>query len=143
MLIDTLLRGLVVVGRGGQNIVNARARRDFLRLGDGFARVVRRGASHDGHTTVGGLDGQVNHAQPLVVQESRRLAGSAAWDQEVDAGLHLPAHQVAQGGLINASILLEGSYEGGAASTQFHDNRIILYKRNCIASEVSTTDLRG
>ena len=79
-----------------------------------------------GTRPAGGLDGQVNHAQPFIVRQSRRFAGGAAGDQKVDARLHLPAHQVAQGGFIEAAILLEGSDQGSTASTQFHRRRIIL-----------------
>ena len=69
-------------------------------------------------------------AQPLVMRQRRRLAGGAAGHKKVDARLNLPAHQFAQGRFIQAAILFEGSDESGAATTQFHWRRIIVWHQN-------------
>ena len=120
VLVNAFLRGLVVVGRRGEDVVDARARRNFLCLGDGLAGVVGGCARHDGHAAAGGLDGQVDNAQPFVVRQSRRLASGAAGHKEVDARLDLPAHQFAQRGFVDAAILFEGSDKSGTTTTQFH-----------------------
>ena len=78
VLVDAFLRGLVVVGRCGQDVVHARTRRRLLWFCDGLARVVRGRARHDGHAAAGSLNRQVDYAQPLVMSQSRRLAGGAA-----------------------------------------------------------------
>ena len=96
VLVNAFLRGLVVVGRRGEDVVDARARRDFLCLGDGLASVVGSCTRHDGHAAAGSLDGQVDNAQPFVVRQGRRFASGAAGHKEVDARLNLPAHQFAQ-----------------------------------------------
>jgi hypothetical protein len=70
------------------------------------------------------LDGRIDHVQPFIVRERRRLAGGSARNEKIDAGLHLPRHQVAQGSVINRAILMKGSYERCTTATELHANKI-------------------
>src|SRR4029077_8658504 len=68
----------------------------------------------------------VDHAQPLVVRKRRSFSGRSARNQEIDSGLHLPGNQVAQGRLIDRTVLMERSDQSSSTSTQLHIIKITL-----------------
>src|SRR5206468_720810 len=88
-------------------------------------------AGHNGHPARCHFDGGIDYLQPLVVRKSWRLASSAAGNQEVDSGFHLPGYEVPQCGVINGAILMKRGYEGGAASTKLHAIKITLSALQC------------
>ena len=124
MAVLAFLRGLVVVGRGGEDAVDAGARGDFFRLLDGVVRGVGGRAGHDGDASGDDFDGGVDDVQPFVVGERGSLAGGAAGNQEINAGLDLPRDQIAQGSVVDGAVLMKRSYERSATSTELHRNRI-------------------
>ena len=67
MAVLALLRGLVVVGRGGEDGVDPGARGDFFRFLDRFVSGVGGGAGDDGHASGRHFDGRVDDVQPFVV----------------------------------------------------------------------------
>src|SRR3954467_15284148 len=62
--------------------------------------------------------------EPLVASESRSFTRCAARHQEIDARFDLPGDEVAQGSIVERSILTEGSDQGGATSVQLHRDKI-------------------
>jgi hypothetical protein len=58
------------------------------------------------------------------VGERGSLAGGAAGNQKINPGLDLPCDQIAQGRVVEGTILMKGSYEGSATATELHRNRI-------------------
>ena len=91
MLVEAFLRGLVVVRRDGENAVGAQGF-DFVREFDDFVGVVAAGAGEHGNFALGLFQRDLHHAQMLGASERRALAGGAAGNQEIDAGLDLTAH---------------------------------------------------
>ena len=124
MAILALLRGLVVVGRGGEDGVDSGARGDFFCLFDRVVRGVGGGAGDDGNASGCDFDGGVDHVEPFVVRESGSLAGGAAGNEEINAGFDLPCDQIAQGCVVDGAVLMKGSDEGGATATELHRNKI-------------------
>ncbi len=78
MPILALLRGLVVVGRRGEDVINAGPRGNLFRLFDGIVRSVGRSSGDDGDASGGDFDRHVDDVQPFVVGESRSLARGTA-----------------------------------------------------------------
>jgi hypothetical protein len=54
------------------------------------------------------------------VGESRRLARSAAGDEEINAALDLPGYQVAQGSVVNGAILMKWSDQRCTTAAKIH-----------------------
>ena len=134
MAILAFLRGLVVVGRSGEDRVHARPRSDFFRFGHCFLRGVRGRAGHDGHASGGDFDGHVDHVQPFVVRERGRLAGGAARNQKVNSGFDLPCDQIAQSSFIHGAVGSKRRHEGSTTSSELHGIRITPSERRCICS---------
>src|SRR5262249_30180711 len=102
VLEEALLRRLVVVGRHRQETVRAGPAHVFGKM-DHFARVVAAGAGEDRHAAAGLLDQSLDRPEPLLVRERRALAGGAARDQEVNAGVDLPAAEATDGRLVEVA----------------------------------------
>ncbi len=149
MAVLAFLRGLVVVGRGGEDGVDSGARGDFFGFLDCVVRGVRRGSGDDGDASGGDFDGGVDHVEPFVVGERGRLAGGAAGNEKINAGLDLPRDQIAQGCVVDGAILMKRSYECGATATELHRNRIarVRVEGNSVGSsqtiELRSMDSRG
>src|SRR5438105_15636223 len=79
------LGGLVVVGGSGQNCVHARMGCYFLYVLNGIAGGIGSRAGDDGQAARRTFNRYINNAKPLVMRERRRLAGSAAGNQKIDA----------------------------------------------------------
>ena len=124
MAVLAFLRGLVVVRRRGEDGVDSGARGNFFRLLDRVVRRVGRRSGDDGHAPGRDFDGRVDYVQPLVVRERGRLAGGAAGNQKINAGLDLPRDQIAQGSVVDRTILMKRSYQCSATSTELHRNKI-------------------
>ena len=124
MAVLALLRGLVVIGIGGEDVVDAGAGGDFFGLLDRVVSGVGRRSGHDGDASGDNFDGGVDHIKPLVVSECGRFAGGAAGYKKIDAGLDLPRDQIAQSNIVDGAILMKGSYQCGATATELHRNRI-------------------
>src|SRR6202034_2708792 len=122
----SLLCRLVVVRRGSKNGVNSGPRSNFFGFFHGLVRRVRGSSRHDRHAPSRYLDGRVNYMKPFIVRESRCLAGSAAGNQKIYSGLHLPCHQIPQSSVINRTILMKRSYKCRTAATELHANKITL-----------------
>src|SRR5713101_5784903 len=95
VLIQTLLRRLVVIRSDGEYAVGAEGGK-LAREGDHFRGVVAAGAREDGYLALSQFDIDLHDAEMLLACECRALAGSAAWNEEVDACLDLPLDQLAQ-----------------------------------------------
>ena len=149
MAVLAFLRGLVVVGRGGEDVVDSGARGDLFRFLDGVVGGVGRRAGHDGDASGHDFDGGVDDVEPFVVGESGRLAGGAAGNQKINAGLDLPCDQIAQGCVVDGAILMKRSYECGATATELHRNRIARVRvegnsgRSSQPIELRSMDSRG
>ncbi len=124
MPILALLRGLVVVRRSGENGIDPRPLGNFFGFFHGIVSGVRCRARQDGYAPRHDLDSRVDHVQPFIVHESRRLARGSAGNQKIYAGLHLPRHQIAQGSIINRAILMKRSDQRGTTATELHGNKI-------------------
>src|SRR6185437_17040421 len=106
--IEAFLRGLVVVGRNGEDAGDI----EFLKLGDqvnDFLRVVAASAGEHGDAAARLFYGDLHYAQMLVVRERRTLAGRAAGAQEVDPGINLAPDEDAQGFFVQRAVCPEGS----------------------------------
>ena len=90
MLVEAFLRGLVVVGSDGENAVGAQGF-DLVGQFDDFVGVVAAGAGQHGDFAFGFFQRDLHHAQMLGAGERGALAGGAAGDEEIDAGLDLAA----------------------------------------------------
>ena len=99
-------------------------RGNLFGLFHGIVRGVRSRTRHNRHTPRRYLDGGVDHVQPLVMAESRRLASGSAGDQKIYARLHLPCHQIAQSSVVNRAILMKRSDQRGTTATELHVNKI-------------------
>ncbi len=66
------------------------------------------------------FDGGIDDVQPFVVSEGRSLAGGAAGNKKIDAGLDLPRDQIAQGRVVDGTILMKRSYKCSATATELH-----------------------
>jgi hypothetical protein len=118
------LRGLVVVGRRGEDCVDSRPAGEFFGLFYGFVCSVGRSAGDDGDAASGDFDGCVDDVQPFVVRERGRFTGRAAGNEEIDARVDLPCDQVAQGRVVERAILMERSNQRSAAAAKLHGNKI-------------------
>jgi hypothetical protein len=94
----------------------------------GLVRGVGSCSGDNGHAAGCHFDGGVDDVEPLIARECWSLAGGAAGNEEVDAGVDLPRDQVAQSGVVDGAILMKGSDEGGAASTELHRDKIARMK---------------
>src|SRR5450631_263680 len=124
MAILPLLRGLVVVRRGSKDVIHPGARGDLFGFFDCIVRGVGGRAGHDRYASGDHFDRRIDYIEPFVVGERRSLAGGAAGNQKINAGLDLPCDQIAQGRVVEGTILMKGSYEGSATATELHRNRI-------------------
>src|SRR6266567_3773060 len=120
----TFLRWLVVVGGRGEDGVDSGARGDFFGSLDRVVRGVGSGAGDDGNASGGDLDRGVDHVQPFVVGEGWSLAGGATGYEKINTGFDLPGDQVAQGCVVNGTVLMKRSDECGATATELHRNKI-------------------
>src|SRR5580704_7388031 len=139
----TFLRGLVVVRRSGENGVNTGARRDFFRFFNRLVRGVGSCTSNDRHASGDDFNRSVDYKQPLVMGKSGGLASGAARNQKINAGFHLPRHQVAKSGIVDRAILVKRSYQCGATTTELHTNKItrMRVERNRPGGLISSTAL--
>ena len=104
--------------------VDSGTRGEFFGFLDRFVRGVGRSSGDDGDAPGCDFDGGVDHVQPFIVSERGRLAGGAAGNEKINAGLDLPRDQIAQGCVVDRAILMKRSYERGATATELHRNRI-------------------
>src|SRR5208282_6232460 len=136
-----LLRRLVVVGRRGQDGVDAWPRGYFFRFGHSLVRRVGSGAGDDGHASGGDFNGYVDNAQPLIVGECGSFSRGAAGNQEVDARFDLPGDQVAQCVFVDSTVLRERCDQSGTTASQLHGSRITLLARACMSRVCSCGDV--
>ena len=114
---EPALGGLVVVRRGGEDVVGAQLAHSPS-FGDGPGRVVAARAGHHGRAARGGLDHRGDHPLALGVVHRLRLAGRAAGNQKVDLLGDLPFHQRAQGGVVHLAAVGERGDQRRPASLQ-------------------------
>jgi hypothetical protein len=124
MAVLAFLRGLVVVRRRGEDGADSGACGDLFRLLDRVVRRVRSRSGDDGDASGHNFDRGIDHVQPFVVGERGRLAGGAARNQKINARLDLPRNQIAQGCVVDRTILMKRSYQCGATATELHRNKI-------------------
>ena len=84
MLDQTCLRGLVIIGRHGQQRVRAGSLRRLGKHDGGFG-VVAAGAGNNGDPAVDFLSDKGKHIAVLLLGQRRRLAGGTAGDDRVGA----------------------------------------------------------
>jgi hypothetical protein len=124
MAVLAFLRRLVVVRRCREDRTHARARRNFFGFGYGVVCGIRRRTRHDGDASGGDFDGDVNHAQPLVVSERGSFASSAAGNQEVDARFDLPGDQITKRSFIDSAVGGERRDQSCTTASELHGARI-------------------
>src|SRR5688572_13176472 len=124
MLEQAFLRRLVVVRRHRQQAVDTDALQLTRQLND-LARVIAARPGQHGHTAGHLVHDELDDPELLPGAQRRRLAGSAAGRDEVDARVDLPLHQPTHGGLVYRAILSEWRDERRTntreASTHGHD----------------------
>ena len=117
MAVETFLGGLVVVGGGAEDVVDADAAHS-----PGFVHrpcgVVAGGARHHRHPACRDLHHRGHHPLPLRVVQRLGLAGRPARHQEVDPFRDLPVHQRPERGEIDRAGLGEWGHQRGAASLE-------------------------
>src|SRR5262249_25843133 len=94
---------------------------------DGFdhlVRVVAAGAGEDRDLVAGFFDHQLDDASALGGGEGRGLAGGAAGDEKMNAGVDLPSGETTHTRLIQGAARGKRGDEGGSAAgpTRSHDN---------------------
>src|SRR5579883_681875 len=122
VLEKTLLRGLVVVGRHGEDTVHA----DALQLArelDDLVRVVAARASQHRHAAARLLDRDFNDAKVLRAGESGAFARRAARHQKIDAGIDLPPHEAAESLFIQREVAAKRRDQRGAASRKVNAHK--------------------
>ena len=123
MLELPFLRGLVVIGRGGEDDVHARHCSNGLGFFDCLGSRVGSCASDDRNPAAGNFDGDLNHSQPLFAGERGSFAGGAAGHEEVNSRLDLPCNQGTQRWLIQRAIAPKGRDQRSAASMKPHKQK--------------------
>ena len=114
---EPVLRGLVVVGRGGEDAVDAEGAH-APGLVHGAAGVVAGRAGHHRHPAGGGLDHRRDDLLALAVVHGLRLAGGAAGHEEVDAFGDLPLDERAERPKVERAVLGERRDQRGAAALE-------------------------
>src|SRR5208337_3744120 len=115
MLVEALLRGLVVVGRDGENAVGAEVR-ELARERDHFGGVVTAGTGENRHFALREFHGDLDDAQMFLMGERRAFSRGATRHKKSDARGNLALDQRAQRGFIQRTIAAKGSDERGASS---------------------------
>ncbi len=95
MLIETFLRGLVVVRRHGEDAVDPHVLQ-FERQFDDFLGVVPACAGHDRNASVRLFECDFDYAQMFGARECRALARGAAGHQKIDSRFDLASDQLAK-----------------------------------------------
>ena len=122
MLVLAFLRGLVVVG----HYLELRVGADLLgELGqfDGFGSGVGTATGHDGHALGGLLHGHANDFAVLFHIHRGRFARGANDADAIGAFSDVPVDQFAQGGVVNATVLMHGGDKGDDAAGEGHGRR--------------------
>ena len=118
------LRGLVVIGRRGENGIDAWPRGNSLAFSTASCVEFEVAPATMGTrpaTTSIVVSITCSHSS---CDERGSFASGAAGDQKIDAGFHLPRHQVAQGSVVDRSILMKRSDERGTTATKLHEYKI-------------------
>ena len=125
MLVDTLLRGLVVVRHHGE----ARVHADLLGIPGGFDCL--RGAvgagigNYGGRGRYHGLDLR-EELKLLFPGERRRLSGGATEHETVRAGGEQGQRQLLREVIVHLEIFLEGRYHGGEHASELLHRRYLF-----------------
>src|SRR5262249_9930812 len=112
---QTVLGGLVVVGRNGKDTADANGSQ-LAGERDDLGGIVTARARQHGNLAFGRFHPNLDDAQVLLALECRNLARRAAPNEQRDPGLDLALHEAAQRGLIERSIDLKRGDQGGTAS---------------------------
>ena len=83
-----------------------------------WVRVVAAGPGQDRHAAFRFSDDQFDDPNALLLGQRRSFAGRAARDEEMDAGVDLPARKAADGCFINRAAARKRRDEGGSASSK-------------------------
>src|SRR5215468_1007658 len=103
MLVQALLRRLVVIRCDRENATDTQSGKP-TGTRDDIRGVVATGASENGHSALGDIEGDFNNPHVFFIRERGALAGSAARDKEVDAGLNLALDQRAESAFTDGAI---------------------------------------
>src|SRR5437016_11168488 len=115
MLVETLLRSLVVIGRDHEYCSCAR----LLRMPGEFDRLcgrVRPGPGNDRNASLCLLDTPLNGLPVFLVRERRALASGPRRHQTVSALRDLPVHKGAKSLLVERAVVKGGHQRGKRAS---------------------------
>src|SRR5258708_37087196 len=108
MLVQSFMRGLVVIGRDGENTVDAH-RLVFARGPRNLRGVVAAGSGDHRHLAMCFLQGDFDSPPALGARECGALAGRSAGHQKMDSCPDLPPHQSPQTSFIDRKVILKWS----------------------------------
>ena len=123
MLVNSLLRGLVVIGAGGQHVRDAIADEALAAL-DHLSGIVAGAARHDRHLAFGHAQRQPDDSLLFLVGQRRGLAGGGQRHEKVHAPLELKFDEPFQSLEVHGPVRLERGDHGGADTANgadFHD----------------------
>ena len=103
VLIQTFLRGLVVIRGDGQNSVRAHVLHFFGEL-DHFRGVVTARAADNGHLALGLFKRDFDDAQMFFARKRRILTSRPTGHQKIDPRVDLPPDEPPQRGLIERAL---------------------------------------
>src|SRR5262249_41573611 len=115
VLIESFLRGLVVIRRDHEHRIGARLLRmprKLDRLGSG----IRTGTGDHGNPSLRLLDAPADDTVVLLMRQGGALAGSPDGNQPVGALGNLPIHQSTEGLLVERAVAERGDERGKRAS---------------------------
>jgi hypothetical protein len=117
VLVLAFLRRLVVVGHDLQLRIGAHALGELGEL-DGFLGRIGAAAGHDGHASLGLLDGYADDFAVLLDIDRRRLAGGPDHAEAVGAFFDVPIDEPPQGGVVDTAVVVHRRDERDDAACQ-------------------------
>ena len=137
-----LLRRLVIPGIRRQNRRDPRHLRRRPRPSHGLPRSIVRTPRPNRNPPGRRLRHNPDHRQPFRLIERRRLSGRTAGHQPVDPGLHLPASQLVQRPLVDASVRPERCNQRRPTALQLH-NKSSLHRTVLLSTAVKGAGMAG
>ena len=112
---ETLLGGLVVVGRDQKQAVRAERLR-LLRHHDRVGGVVGAGSGDDRDPAGGLLHAEADRLKVLVVVERRRLTGRSDRDDRICMICNLKLNEISESLIVDASVFVHRRHDGDAGA---------------------------